>query len=200
MGSGRKSQLLFAILTTCLFSVACAHKLAPVRPALEMPDSSDNRYSDATGQTVLAELAELRRNAIHYENQAQRYDEALLVLRLTALGSSFLAACVLALTEAKWGRKAALVLSIVATSVPVIDQVFAVNEMRQGSWRSVHLLVTGFDSLRSAWEVSVHSRMQTPNDARELVEEAKNQLNKAVEEEMEISLKPTSLQLRLSSQ
>ena len=145
-------------------------------------------------------LTDIKDQYEHFGRQVKSYDSAVLALKLSAFLCSLGAALCLVFATAEWSRRTALVLSIFAAAVPAADQVFQVSAMQRISWRTAmdvsRLFVrckTDFDS------ASVSSNAGTPTlrPILEIVGACRADLNKVIDAEMEVSLKPLDLSTRI---
>jgi len=168
-------------------------------PYMVEPHRSVPTYGDMAGSQVLVTLQEVKTQADHYGAQANRYSTGLFVIRLLALLSSLSAAIVLALSNAEWSRRVALLASIVAAALPVTEQIFQVGDMHRSAWRANVEAARLFNDCKSKWELA-SATIATPDrvkHAQSLITNCRADLAKVVDTAMNTSLKPIQLPNRI---
>jgi hypothetical protein len=190
---------LVPITVILIFVSASSHaaKPPPIHPGADVP-----AYSGQAGTLVVNVLREIKVDAEHYAAQVTDYDRATLAMRIVALLASVTAAILLAAANAEWSRRTALVLTIVAASVPAADQIFQVSENDRASWKAAVDSQRLFEDCKESWEST--SRDADENDLRmevanRLVSSCRHNLARIVDTEMEVSLKALQLPAKIEA-
>lgn len=173
----------------------------PPRPQADTTriKSASPVYMGETGIVVLKVLSEIKDHSEHYNSQAHNYEQAVLGMRIAALVCSVLAAAVLALSGTEWSRRTALLFSIISAALPAVDQTFHVSDMHRASWRAAVDVTRLFNECRDKWELIA---AELPDDKRQSVAEpivsrCRGKLEAIVDAEMDTSMKPLQLPIKV---
>jgi hypothetical protein len=188
-------HLLIALISCCVIFVIDNPSWASVGPPPKLFSKAEIAliaYKGEAGISALNSLKEIQDHYEHYLKQAKYYDSVMLAIKIAISLFGLVSAIILALSKAEWSRKTALVLSILVATIPATDQIFQVNELRQVSWRTAVNISRLYSECKGRWEtnsyqVPVKERLSA---AHILFPRCKVTLDKYVDKEMEISLKP----------
>jgi hypothetical protein len=191
------STILMPITVTLLLITASSDA---AKPNSKYPGWDIPAYSGDSGKLIVDVLLEIKSDAEHYGEQVVDYDRAMLAMRIAALISSVAAAILLAATKVDWSRRAALILTIVAASVPAADQIFQVSDNDRSSWKAAVDSRRLFDDCKRDWESN--SKLSDQNDQRieiatQVSSRCHSDLARIVDTEMETSLKALQLPAKI---